>query len=112
MKTIVLLVLMIVVAAILLLAPHNADAGELDWMVPDAVGVVIPADGGVSATQIETASWRVGEVLERRVWLDLLAPVSDLGAGASIDIVPGGMPCVGIGYRDRLFGFAGVHVSF
>ena len=112
MKVIVILVFALVVAAILVLAPQNADASEWDLLVPDAAGVMIPMDGGIEATQLECASWNVATALDRRVWLDLIEPVTDFGAGASIDITPGGAACIGVGKRDVVFGYAGLHGVF
>jgi len=112
MKVIVILVFALVVAAILVLAPQNADASEWDLLVPDAAGLMMPMDGGIEATQIECASWHVWDALDRRVWLDLFEPATNFGAGASLDIVPDGAACVGVGKRDVWFGYAGLHVVF
>jgi len=97
--------------AVLLLLATVAFAGDFDFLVPDAAGLMLPMDGGIEATQIETASWNVAEVFDRRAWLDLFEPVTDFGVGASVDITPGGAASVGVGYRDRLFAYAGVHVQ-
>jgi len=70
------------------------------------------ADGGIPATTIECASWNVATALDRRVWLDILDPLDEPGAGASIDIVGGAPACVGGGYRGAtFFGYVGVHAA-
>ena len=112
MKAIVIIIFALVVAAIIALSPHNADASEWDLLVPDAAGLMMPMDGGIEATQIECASWNVARLLERRCWLDLFEPATNFGAGASIDIVPDGAACVGVGKRDVVFFYGGAHVVF
>ena len=112
MKAIVILVLALVVAAILVLAPHNADAADYAWLEPDAIGAVQVADGAIPATTLECASWHVADALSRRVWFDLLDPLTAPGIGGSIDLTPGGAACVGGGYRGaRFFGYVGIHAS-
>ena len=93
---------LMMIAALLLLATC-AFAGDFDFLMPDAAGLMLPMDGGVEATRIETASWHVVSALDRRVWLDLFEPLSDFGVGGSIDVVPDKMPCIGAGKRDVWF---------
>ena len=112
MKAIVIIIFALVIVAIIVLSPQNADASEWDLLVPDAAGLMMPMDGGIEATQIECASWNVARLLERRCWLDLFEPVTNFGAGASIDIVPDKPACVGGGKRDVWFAYAGIHVVF
>jgi len=78
----------------------NEEAG-FDLFMPDAGMTVLPWDGGDA---IAGGSWLVSDnVFDRDLWLDLLLPVSRLGGGLSLQVVPQAPLALGAYYQDRWF---------
>ena len=103
----------IVVAALLLLAAPLAAADFWAEFDPDAAIVAEPV--GVDRDSLFGASKIIDEaacLAHRRVWGDLFQPLDDLGAGLSVDIVPGKAACAGVGWQREWFGYVGGHFEF